>query len=98
MDLKIISQEIRDILEKRRNDLNLIFEEELHKYTMKNTEGVIKSDWPSVSKVLKSFYQEFPTDEAAEKKSKGDPVLKEKLIKEWAEAGTYSTNMGSRTH
>ena len=98
MDLKIISQEIRDILEKRRSDLNLIFEEELHKYTMKNTEGVIKSDWPSVSKVLKSFYQEFPTDEAAEKKSKGDPVLKQQLIEEWAAAGDYSTNMGSRVH
>jgi hypothetical protein len=98
MDLKIIAQEIREILQKRRDNLDLTFEEELHKYSMRDTKGVIKGDWPSVSKVLKSFYQEFPTDDAAEKKSKGDPVLKEKLIKEWAEAGTYSTNMGSRVH
>ena len=47
---------------------------------------------------MKVFYDEFPTDEAAEKKSKGDPVVKERLLKEWAEAGTYSTNMGSRVH
>jgi hypothetical protein len=44
------------------------------------------------------FYEEFPTDEAAEKKSKGDPELKQQLIEEWAAAGTYSTNMGSRVH
>jgi hypothetical protein len=48
--------------------------------------------------VLKKFYEDFPTDEAAEKKSKGDPVRKQQLIEEWAAAGTYSTNIGSRVH
>jgi hypothetical protein len=48
--------------------------------------------------VLKKFYPEFPTDEAAERKSKGNPVIKQSLIKEWAAAGDYSTNMGSRVH
>jgi hypothetical protein len=47
---------------------------------------------------MKLFYDEFPTDEIAEKKSKGDPVVKQQLIEEWAAAGTYSTNMGSRVH
>jgi hypothetical protein len=65
---------------------------------MKDKDGKLRNDFPSVSKVLKKFYTEFPTEEAAEKKAKGDPELKEQLIKEWALAGTYSTNMGSRTH
>ena len=98
MNLKKIATEIREILEDKRKELELTFIEEDHKYFMKNKDGEIKSDFPSVSKVMKLFYDEFPTDEAAEKKSKGDPVLKQKLIEEWAAAGTYSTNMGSRVH
>lgn len=98
MNLNEISKEIREILELKRKELDLTFIEEEHKYFMKDLTGKLRSDFPSVSKVMKKFYDEFPTDEAAEKKSKGDPVLKEKLIKEWAEAGTYSTNMGSRVH
>jgi hypothetical protein len=65
---------------------------------MKNLDGVVRSDFPSVSSVIKYFYDEFPTDEAAEKKSKGNPILKKKLLEEWSQAGSYSTNMGSRVH
>ena len=57
-----------------------------------------RSDWPSVSKVLKSFYKEFPTEEAAYNKAGGDPQRQQQLIEEWAAAGSYSTNMGSRVH
>ena len=98
MELLKIAKEIREILEHKRNELELTFIEEEHKYFMKDLDGELRSDFPSVSKVMKKFYEEFPTEEAANKKSKGDPVLKEQLIKEWAEAGTYSTNMGSRVH
>jgi hypothetical protein len=51
-----------------------------------------------VSKVLKKFYTEFPTEEAAYNKAKGDPIKQQELIAEWAAAGDYSTNMGSRVH
>jgi hypothetical protein len=98
IDLKEIAIEIRDILEKKREELGLSFIEEDHIYFMKDKDGKLRNDFPSVSKVLKKFYTEFPTEEAAERKAKGDPELKEQLIKEWALAGTYSTNMGSRTH
>ena len=57
-----------------------------------------KTDYPSVSKVLKKFYTEFPTEEAAYNKAKGDPIKQQELIEEWAAAGDYSTNMGSRVH
>jgi hypothetical protein len=65
---------------------------------MLDTDGKPRSNWPSVSKVMKLFYDEFPADEIAEKKAKGDPEEKARLLKEWADAGTYSTNMGSRVH
>ena len=97
-DLNEIAIEIRDILTKKREELGLTFIEEDHVYFMKDLKGEIRNDFPSVSKVLKKFYTEFPTEEAAMKKAKGDPVVAEQLKEEWALAGTYSTNMGSRTH
>ena len=98
MDLKQIALELREILENKRQELELTFIEDTHTYFMKDVDGVVKNNFPSVSKVLKKFYPEFPTNEAAEKKSKGDPVVKQQLIEEWAAAGDYSTNMGSRVH
>lgn len=98
MNLKEISKEIKEILEKRRRELNLTFVEETHTYTMNDLNGNPKSDWYSVSKVIKKFYEEFDSNGIAEKKAKGDPEEKARLLKEWADAGTYSTNMGSRTH
>jgi hypothetical protein len=97
-DLKQVREEILEIVKKRQLELGLTFEEETHTYTMKDVDGKLRSDWPSVSKVLKHFYTPFPADEIAEKKSNGDPEVKEQLLKEWADAGEYATNMGSRTH
>jgi hypothetical protein len=98
MNLKEIASEIRQILDDKRKELELTFIEDTHTYYMKDLDGEIKTSFPSVSKVLKKFYEDFPTDEAAEKKSKGDPVRKQQLLEEWAAAGTYSTNIGSRVH
>ena len=93
IDLKSIASEIREIVSERQKSLGLVFEEDKHVYTMNG-----KKDYPSVSKVLKSFYREFPLEEAALKKAGGDPQEAERLKEEWAAAGTYSTNLGSRVH
>jgi len=93
MDLKNIAKEIREIISQRQSELGLVFEEERHIYTMNG-----KTDWPSVSKVLKKFYKEFPTEEAAYNKAGGNPERQQELIQEWAAAGEYSTNLGSRVH
>ena len=98
MELEKIASEIREIISQKQKELELSFIEDQHIYYMKDTNGEIKSNYPSVSKVLKKFYVEFPKDEIAEKKAKGDPFVKEQLIKEWEAAGDYSTNMGSRVH
>ena len=74
------------------------FEEESHKYTMLDDKGDLRSDFPSVSKVMKLFYEEFPTEQAAFSKAGGDPDEAERLMEEWAEAGRKSTNLGSRCH
>jgi hypothetical protein len=76
----------------------LTFEEEKHRYTMKDVDGTIRDDFPSVSKVMKLFYDEFPTEEAARNKAKGDPYVMQTLLAEWEQAGKTSTNMGSRVH
>ena len=93
MELKKIAQELRDIISNKQKELGLTFEEERHLYTMNG-----RTDWPSVSKVLKKFYKAFPTEEAAYNKAGGDPERQQELIEEWAAAGRYSTNLGSRVH
>lgn len=93
MRLDEISKEIRDIISDRQNKLGLTFFEEDHIYTMNG-----RSDYPSVSKVLKSFYTEFPAEEIAYKKAKGDPIEQQRLIESWAAAGEYSAHLGSRVH
>ena len=98
MNLKQIADEVREILENKRKDLCITFEEEDHTYTMKDVDGVIRSDFPSVSKVMILFYDEFPTEEVAKYKSKGDPYVMQTLLEEWKEMGKISTNMGSRVH
>jgi hypothetical protein len=98
MDLKEIAKEIRDILDKRRKDIELTFIEEEHKYFMKGQDGEIRSDFPSVSKLLKKFYTEFDSETISFNKANGNPQVQKKLLAEWKAAGDYSTNMGSRVH
>jgi len=93
MKLNEIAKEIRDDISKKQKELGLSFVEEDHIYTMNG-----KTDYPSVSKVLKKFYTEFPTEEASYNKAGGDPQKQQQLLEEWAAAGTYSTNIGSRVH
>lgn len=98
MDLYKVRDEILEIVRNRQQELQLTFEEDTHKYTMLDKDGVLKDDWYSVSKIIKKYYDEFPSEEIALKKAKGDIEEQQRLLKEWADAGTYSTNLGSRTH
>jgi hypothetical protein len=93
MKLNNIAKEIRELISQRQKELGLVFEEDKHIYTMNG-----RKDYPSVSKVLKKFYKPFPTEEAAYNKAGGDPQKQQQLIEEWAAAGEYSTNLGSRVH
>jgi len=98
MELEKIAEEIRSIISERQKELKLSFEEDDHKYTMLDLNGELRSDFPSVSKVMKLFYDEFPSEQKAYEMSGGNPDETERLLNEWAEKGRKSTNMGSRVH
>lgn len=93
MKLNKIAEEIRDIVREKQESVDLTFIEEDHVYYMNG-----RNDYPSVSKVIKNFYKEFPVEEASYNKAGGDLIRQQELIEQWAAAGTYSTNLGSRVH
>ena len=97
-NLNEVAKEIRDLLEKRRQELELTFVEDTHTYYMKDVGGVVRDDFPSVSKVIKYFYDEFDSEGISLKKAQGDLEVQKQLLDEWAAAGEYATNMGSRVH
>ena len=98
MNIEETVLEIRNILSERRKEFKLSFEEDSHKYTMLNLDGELTDTWPSVSKVMKLFYDEFPSEKKAFEMSGGDPDEPERLLNEWKMSGEYATNMGSRVH
>ena len=62
MDINEVVKEIREILDKKREELCLTFYEEDHTYTMVDTNGEIVDTHPSVSKVTKLFYEPFDAE------------------------------------
>lgn len=98
MNLNEISQEINELLEKRRQELKLTFIEEEHIYYMKDVDGEVKKNFPSVSKIVKKFHKPFDAEGMALKMSNGDPEGARLLQEQWKQAGEMSTNLGSRVH
>jgi len=97
-ELKNVASEILEILNKRREELELTFVEDTHTYYMKDVDGVVKDTFPSVSKVIKYFYDEFDSEGISFRKANGDLEVQKQLLNEWKAAGEYATNMGSRVH
>jgi len=93
-----LRSEINNYLEKKREEFALTFDESNHVYSMLDINGKLKNDWKSVSRIIKNYYDEFPAEEISLKKANGDILEQERLLKEWADAGSYGTNLGSRTH
>jgi hypothetical protein len=98
MNLKDVSLEINDLLEKKRQELELTFVEDKHIYFMKDVDGKVKSNFPSVSKIIKKFHKPFDAEGMSLKMSNGDPEGARLLQEQWKQAGELSTNMGSRVH
>ena len=68
-ELNEVAKEIRDLLEQRRQELSLTFVEDTHTYYMKDVDGVVRDAFPSVSKVIKYFYDEFDSEGISLKKA-----------------------------
>ena len=89
---------MRDTLEEKRKQLELSFIEEDHIYYMRDLNGEIKSNFPSVSRLISKFHKHFDSEGKALQMCKGDPEGAKELLAEWKQAGDLSTNMGSRVH
>jgi len=98
MNLNEIAHEIRECVENRRKELSLTFIEEDHIYYMKDISGKIRSNFPSVSKVIKNFYIPFDAESKSLQMANGDLDRQKQILEEWKATGDYATNMGSRVH
>lgn len=98
MDLNEISYEIKNLLDLKRDEFKLSFIEDEHIYYMQDVDGVVKNNFPSVSKIVKKFHKYFDAEGMALKMSNGDPEGAMKLQEQWKKSGELSTNMGSRVH
>ncbi len=93
-----VAKDIRDTLEIRRNELELSFIEDTHVYYMRDMSGEIKDNFPSVSTIIKQFYNEFPELDKSLSMSNGDIIEQDKLLKQWRSTSVYANSKGSRTH
>jgi hypothetical protein len=98
MNLYDISLEMREVFEEKRKQLELSFIEEDHIYYMRDLNGEIKTNFPSVSKLISKFHKHFDSEGKALQMCKGDPEGAKELLAEWKLKGDLSTNMGSRVH
>tara|TARA_R110000796_G_scaffold252137_1_gene385333 strand:- start:27354 stop:28325 length:972 start_codon:yes stop_codon:yes gene_type:complete len=97
-ELKKIGEEIRLLIDKKQKELNLTFVEDTHTYHIKTKEGKITTKYPSVSTVIKQFYEDFPELEKSYEMSDGNIFDQDKLLKEWRATADYANSKGSRVH
>ncbi len=93
-----ISKEIRDIIETKQKELELSFVEDTHTYYIRDKNGQITTEYPSVSTVIKQFYNEFPALEKSLDMCHGDIHEQDILLKEWRATADYANSKGSRVH
>jgi len=93
-----IAQEIRDLIEIKQKELDLFFVEDDHIYYIRDKNGNMRTDFPSVSTVIKQFYTDFPELDKSFEMCEGDIVAQDQLLKEWRSTADYANNKGSRVH
>jgi hypothetical protein len=65
---------------------------------MRDSDGVLRKTFPSVSKVIKKFYKPFDAEGTSLRMCNGDPEAALELQEQWKGLADYATNMGSRVH
>ena len=78
--------------------MNYHFVEDDHIYYIRDNNGVIRTDFPSVSTVIKQFYNDFPALDKSLDMCNGDIVKQDELLREWTGTADYANNKGSRVH
>ena len=97
-ELLDIAADIRDVIDKKQKEMELSFVEDTHTYYIKNKEGYIVSNLPSVSTVICQFYEAFDDQTKSLDMCDGDLVLQDKLLKDWRATADYANSTGSRVH
>jgi hypothetical protein len=98
MDLKEIAAELREILQEKRQELNLTFIEDKHIYKMKDIDGKIKMNYPSVTKILKNFFKPFDKYGVSLSMARGDIEEQKRILDDWELSGKVSRNLGTISH
>jgi hypothetical protein len=93
-----IAEDIRNVISEKQINYELSFVEDTHTYYIKNLDGEITTKFPSVSTVIKQFYEEFPEHEKSLQMCDGDIILQDELLKQWRSTSDYANSIGSRTH
>jgi hypothetical protein len=97
-ELLKIAAEIRQIIDDKQKEMALSFVEDTHTYFIKNNEGKIVSDLPSVSTVITQYYEPFDDLSKSLDMCDGDLIKQDILLKEWRATADYANNQGSRVH
>lgn len=97
-ELKKIGSEIRELIENKQKELSLDFVEDTHTYHIRTKEGKMTTKFPSVSTVIKQFYEDFPELDKSYEMSDGNIFDQDKLLKEWRATADYANSKGSRVH
>ena len=97
-ELKKISKEIREVVEARQKEMNLSFVEDTHTYHIKDKTGKMTTKFPSVSTVIKQFYEDFPALEKSYEMARCDIRKQDELLTKWSGMADYANSKGSRVH
>jgi hypothetical protein len=97
-ELLKIGQEIRDIIADKQKELNLSFVEDTHTYHIMDKHGNMTTDFPSVSTVIKQFYEDFPELDKSLDMCEYDIFEQDELLKAWRATADYANSQGSRVH
>jgi len=97
-ELLEIGQEIRDLIAKKQEELELSFVEDDHIYYIRDKDGTIRTDFPSVSTVIKQFYNDFPALDKSLQMCDGDVLKQDELLRQWVGTADYANSKGSRVH
>jgi hypothetical protein len=93
-----IGEEIRALIEVKQKELDLTFVEDTHIYHIRTLEGEMTTKFPSVSTVIKQFYNDFPDLEKSLQMSQNDIQDQDRLLKQWRAEADYANSKGSRVH
>jgi len=79
-ELTTISNKIKNLIELKQKELNLSFVEDAHIYHIRDIDGKMTTKFPSVSSVIKQFYNDFPSLEKSLDMAKGDILEQNELL------------------